>query len=142
MAIRKNVYQIIEADEKFSILFEILNKTGIGKAIRHEENPFTFFAPTDGAFYQIIQKAPDTPLPDIGKIPVASILSRHIIPGVLLYTDDLRSRQSITNLEGKTLMIKQDDHRVFIGAAQILTPATSALNGVVFAVDKVLLDEI
>lgn len=137
MATRKSVYQIIETDEKFSILLKILDKTGIGKVMQYEEKPFTFFAPTDGAFYQMLQKN-DGVLPDAGKILIASILGQHIIPGVLLYTDDLRRRNSITNLEGKTLTIRQDDYRVFIDDAQILTPAATAVNGVVFAVDKVL----
>jgi len=138
MTTRKSVYQIIEADEKFSILLKILNATGIGRAMQHEEQAFTFFAPTDGAFYQMFQTV--TFSPDIGKIPVAQILGQHIIPGIRLYTDDLRRRHSVKNLEGKPLHIKQEDHRIFVNDAQILTPAATALNGIVFAIDKVLIN--
>jgi uncharacterized surface protein with fasciclin (FAS1) repeats len=141
MTTRKSVYQIIEADEKFSILLKILNKTGIGKAIQHEEQPFTFFAPTDGAFYQMFQKTQPVLTPEFDKITVAPILGQHIIPGVLLYTDDLRRRNSVTNLEGIKLAIRQDAHRIFINDAQILTPAATAQNGIVFAINKVLLNE-
>jgi len=141
MTTRKSVYQIIETDEKFSILLNILDKTPLGRAMQHEENPFTFFAPTDGAFYQMLQQAPPTQTPDAGKILVAEILGQHIIPGVCLYTDALRQRDSVTNLEGKILVIRHDDHRTFINDAQILTPAASAVNGIVFAIDKVLLNK-
>jgi uncharacterized surface protein with fasciclin (FAS1) repeats len=141
MTTKKSVYQIIERDEKFSILLNILDKTPLGRAMQHEENPFTFFAPTDGAFYQMLQQTPHIQALDAGKILVAEILGQHIIPGVCLYTEDLRRRSSVTNLEGKTLAIRQEDHRTFISGAQILTPAASAANGVVFAIDQVLLNE-
>jgi uncharacterized surface protein with fasciclin (FAS1) repeats len=141
MTIRKSVYQIIEMDEKFSILLKILDKTPLGQAMQHEENPFTFFAPTDGAFYQMLQQTPHIEATETGKILVAEILGQHMIPGGCLYTDDLRQRHSVTNLEGKVLVIRQEDHRIFINDAQILTPASIAANGVVFAIDKVLLNE-
>lgn len=142
MTTRKSVYQIIEEDQKFSILLNILNETGIGKAIQHEEKPFTFFAPTDGAFYRMFQKTPHFLSPDADKIPVVPVLGQHIIPGVLLYTEDLRRCKSVTNLEGKVLSIKHDSHRIFVNNAQILTPAVTAQNGIIFAIDKVLLNEI
>ena len=135
---RKTVYQVIERDEKFSILLNILDETPLGRAIRHEENPFTFFAPTDGAFYRMMQQTPPSLMPDAGKILVAEILGQHIVPGVCLYTEDLRRLDSVVNLDGQTLIIRHDDNRVFIDDAQILTPAASAVNGVVFAIDKVL----
>jgi len=141
MTIRKSVYQIIEADEKFSVLLKILDKTAFGKTMQDEDNPFTFFAPTDGAFYQMFHKTGQLQPPDFGKIMIDEILGQHIVPGVCLYTDDLRRRNSIDNLEGKRLLISQDDHRIFINDAQIVTPAATATNGVVFAIDKVLLDK-
>ncbi|HEY8561027.1 MAG TPA: fasciclin domain-containing protein [Pyrinomonadaceae bacterium] len=141
MSTRKSVYQIIEADGKFSILLGILNQTPLGRVIQQDENPLTFFAPTDGAFYRMLQKKPHSPAFDAGKILIGEILGQHIIPGIALYTKDLRRRHSVTNLEGKILTIRHDDHRVFVGHAQILTPAATAQNGVVFAIDKVLLNQ-
>jgi uncharacterized surface protein with fasciclin (FAS1) repeats len=138
MTIRKSVYQIIEADDRFSILLEILNRTGIGRAMQHEDRPFTFFAPTDGAFYRMFQSSSGEDSAEGRKILVASILGNHIIPSVALYSDDLRRRESVQSLDGKNLPLRSDDNRLFIGEAQIVSPAVPAENGVVFAVDRVL----
>ena len=140
MANRKSVFDIIEQDEKFSILLRILNETGFGKAMRHEENPFTFFAPTDGAFYQFFKQDVHQTINTASKILITSILGQHLIPGVALYSDDLRRKNSITTLEGSVLKIERDNHRIFLNDAQILSPGIAAANGVVFAIDKVLLN--
>jgi uncharacterized surface protein with fasciclin (FAS1) repeats len=139
MANRKSVFDIIERDEKFSILLQVLNKTGFGRAIRHEEKPFTFLAPTDGAFYQFFKQDADQTINTGSKILITSILGQHLIPGVSLYSNDLRRKNSITTLEGTVLKIHLDNHRIFLNDAQILSPGVAAANGVVFAIDKVLL---
>jgi uncharacterized surface protein with fasciclin (FAS1) repeats len=139
MTNRKSVFDIIETDEKFSILLQILDQTGFGKALRHEENPFTFFAPTDGAFYRLFQQGDDHLLNRDNKILITSILGQHLIPGVSLYSEDLRKRNFVTTLEGTVLEIHQDNHRIFLNDSQIVTAGIPATNGVVFAIDKVLL---
>ena len=139
MTNRKSVFDIIETDEKFSILLQIFNKTGLGRAMRHEEKPFTFFAPTDGAFYQLFQQDADNLTNKDSKILITSILGQHLVPGVSLYSDDLRRRETVMTLEGTILKIRLDNHRIFLNDAQIVTAGTAATNGVIFAIDKVLL---
>ena len=139
MASRKSVFDIIERDEKFSVLLQLLNQTGFGRALRHEKKPFTFFAPTDGAFYGFFNRSPANSVNIDRKIPVVSVLSQHLIPGMTLYSDDLRRRSSLLTLEGTRLRVRLDNHRIFVNEAQIITAGTAATNGVVFAVDKVLL---
>jgi uncharacterized surface protein with fasciclin (FAS1) repeats len=113
MANRKSIFDLIEMDEKFSILLEILNKTGFGKALRHEEKPFTFFAPTDGAFYHFFRTGADQLINNDSKILITSILGQHLVPGVSLYSEDLRRKNSVTTSEGTILEIHQDAHRIF-----------------------------
>jgi uncharacterized surface protein with fasciclin (FAS1) repeats len=138
MTNRKSVFDIIETDEKFSVLLQILSKTGFGRAMRHEEKPFTFFAPTDGAFYQFFRQDADQTINTGSKILITSILGQHLVPGVALYSDDLRRKNSVTTLEGSVLKIHHDDHRIFLNDAQILSPGIAATNGVVFAINRVL----
>jgi uncharacterized surface protein with fasciclin (FAS1) repeats len=141
VANRKSVFDIIERDEKFSVLLEVLNQTGFGRALRHEEKPFTFFAPTDGAFYGFFKQSGDQSVHIDRKISITSILGQHIIPGVSLYSDDLRRKSALLTLEGTRLKVRLDNHRIFLNDAQIITAGTAAINGVVFAVDKVLLTD-
>jgi uncharacterized surface protein with fasciclin (FAS1) repeats len=138
---RKSVFEVIETDEKFSVLLQILNSTGMGRTLRHEENPFTFFAPTDGAFYKLFQQAAGQLTGGDSKILVTFVLGQHLIPGISLYSDDLRGKDSITTLERTVLKIRYEAHRIFLNDAQIVSPGIAATNGVVFAIDKVLLTE-
>jgi len=141
MASRKSVFEIIERDEKFSVLLNLLNETGFGRALRHEERSFTFFAPTDGAFYQFFQYNDDASLNNGRKITIASILSQHLIPGVALFSEDLRQKSLLTSMAGTRLSVRLDNYRIFVNGAQIVTAGMAATNGVVFAVDKVLLTD-
>jgi uncharacterized surface protein with fasciclin (FAS1) repeats len=141
MANRKNVFDIIERDEKFSVLLKLLNQTGFGRALRQEEKPFTFFAATDGAFHSFFQQSSDQSIHLDRKISIASILGQHIIPGVSLYSDDLRRKNVLITLERTRLKVRLDDHRIFVNDAQIITAGIAAINGVVFAVNKVLLTD-
>ena len=140
MANKKSVFDIIERDEKFSVLLKVLNQSGFGNAMLREEKPFTFFAPTDGAFYRFFQNSDELSLTNAGKIMVASILRQHLIPGVTLFSHDLRQKSFLTSMEGSRVSVRHDNHRIFVNGAQILTAGMAATNGVVFAVDKVLVN--
>jgi len=70
---------------------------------------------------------------------ITSILGQHLIPGAALFSDDLRRRESVRTLEGTELKIRHDNHRIFLNDAQIVPSGIAATNGVIFAIDKVLL---
>lgn len=134
----EDVYQVIKNDERFSILSEILAETGIGEALAKERNAFTFFAPTDAALSHFPQSALKLLKSADGKELAVAILGRHVIPGTYLYSDDLRSRNSLKPLHGRRVKINVENNALKYGRAPVRTPGIAAKNGVVFPVDRIL----
>lgn len=135
---KENVFEAIKKDERFSVLSKMLENTGIGEAMSKEQETFTFFAPIDDAFGDLSEEALDFLTSPDGTEVVAALLSHHLIPKSYLYSNDLRERDSLESLSGTRLEITEEDNILRLGKAHILTPGISALNGVVFPVDKVL----
>lgn len=135
---KENVYEAIKKDERFSVLSKILEETGIGEAMSKEQETFTFFAPIDDAFSDLSDEALEFLTSADGTEVVAALLSHHLVPKSYLYSNDLRERDTLESLGGTRLEITEEDNILRLGEAHILTPGISALNGVVFPVDKVL----
>ena len=134
----ENVYEAIKHDARFTILVKILKITGIGEAMASEPQAFTFFAPTDEAFRRLSENALTLLLSVEGAGLVAAILGQHLVPRSYLYANDLRRRDSVKTLHGNKLSIREEDGGLRIEEANILMPAVTASNAVVFPVDKVL----
>jgi len=134
----ENVYEVIRNDKRFGVLSRILESTGIGEAMSRERETFTFFAPTDHAFSDLSDEALKFLMSRDGREVAAAILSYHLVPKSYLYSKDLRERDSVENLNGTRLRIREEENVLHLGKAHILTPAIAAANGVVFPVDKVL----
>ena len=135
---KENVYEIISHDKRFSLLAEILTKTGIGDILAQERSAFTFFAPTDDALKTLHSSALNLLKTMEGRDLAAALLRRHLIPNAYLYADDLRKTTSITTLNGNDLTISSENNAMKLGPAHVLTPGIAASNGVVFAVDQLL----
>lgn len=138
MKTKENVYEAIKHDERFTILSEILEATGIGEAMSNERETFTFFAPTDEAFRQLSEKSLTLLTSPEGTGLVAAILSQHLVPKSYLYSNDLRRKDSVKTLHGNKLEIKEAGNILQLEEAHILMPGIAASNAVVFPVDKVL----
>jgi uncharacterized surface protein with fasciclin (FAS1) repeats len=133
-----DVCEVIRNDERFSILSEILDNTGIGDALTKERKAFTFFAPTDMALKQFPESALRLLRSPEGKELAIGILGRHIIPGEYLYSGDLRLCPSVKPLRGGNVKIKMENNALKFGRAPVRTPGIAARNGVIFPVDRIL----
>ena len=134
----ENVYEAIKRDERFKVLSKILKTTGIGEAMASEREAFTFFAPTDDAFRRLKRSALILLTSPEGAGIVAAILGQHLIPKSYLFSNELRSRDTVKTLHGNRLSIKESESILRIEEARILMPAITASNAVVFPVDKML----
>jgi uncharacterized surface protein with fasciclin (FAS1) repeats len=138
MRTNENVYEVINHDERFTILQKILDSTGIGEAMSREREAFTFFAPTDEAFSHLPKPTLRLLTSPEGKGLAARILGQHLIPKSYLYSNDLRQKASVKNLNGTRLKIKEEKNMLHLGKAHVFTPGIAASNGVIFPVDKIL----
>lgn len=147
----KNLFEIINEDETFSTL-----KTAVAAAdltnVLTGKGPFTVFAPTNAAFSKIPNTTLNSLLQPSGKGALSGILTYHIVPGKLDSSQLIESinsndgRYNITTVQGEVLSFSLMEGNVFItditGASSlVITPDIAATNGMVHAIDAVVMPE-
>lgn len=97
--------------------------------------PFTVFAPTDEAFAKLPKGTVDALLKDIPKL--TKILTYHVVSGKVMAADVLKLK-SATTVEGSDVKIDASNG-VQINDAKVATADVAADNGVIHAIDTVLM---
>jgi uncharacterized surface protein with fasciclin (FAS1) repeats len=131
----KNIVETAVAAGKFETLTALLKRAGLAKTLQGK-GPYTVFAPTDAAF----AKVPDATLARLARnrAKLRSVLLLHVAEGRLTAAK-LTKRRSVKTLNGQRLAIRVRDGKVFVGGARVVTANVTASNGVIHAINKVLL---
>jgi uncharacterized surface protein with fasciclin (FAS1) repeats len=102
------------------------------------KGPFTVFAPTDAAFAALPQDALQELLKPENKDILVKILSYHVVPGNVT-SSDLKSGE-VKTVEGGAVNVQVDAAKgVVVNDAKVVQPDIKASNGVIHAIDKVML---
>lgn len=131
-----SVVDIIVDSEIHTTLATAFSLTNLGSDFAGE-GPFTVFAPTDAAFSAI----PAETLAAILAGPredLVDLLQYHVIPGKVFSTD-LSDGMMVETLQGDSLYIRTTDSTVTVNGATIVAADMQADNGVVHAIDQVLM---
>ncbi len=99
------------------------------------EGPFTVFAPTDAAFEALPDGLLDALLLPENKETLTSILTYHVLPAEVMAADVTAGE--VETVEGSTITITTDGG-VMVNDANVVTPDVDASNGVIHAIDAVL----
>jgi uncharacterized surface protein with fasciclin (FAS1) repeats len=97
--------------------------------------PFTFFAPTDEAFKKLPEGTIEALLKDKAKL--TSLISNHVIKGAVL-AKDIKARD-LRSLQGETLTFAANDSGFTVNGAKISKQEIEASNGVIHAIDTVMM---
>jgi uncharacterized surface protein with fasciclin (FAS1) repeats len=125
----------LEENSGFGTLLQTLEAANLTTALE-TAGPFTMFAPTDAAFAALPAGALEQLLANpTGQL--TQILLFHIVPGHI-EIDDLEHGMQITTQQGKSITVERGCH-VVINGGRILTPNLRASNGIIHAIDTVLL---
>merc|ERR1712056_2900 len=98
----------------------------------------TVFAPTDDAFTALLQALNTTKDELLARTDLATILQYHVINGQVL-SSDLAATQDVTTLTGDPLTVTKDGTTVMAGDATVVIADVLCSNGVIHAIDAVLL---
>ncbi len=98
--------------------------------------PFTVFAPTDDAFDNLPEGSVNRLLADPAKL--TAILAYHIVPGRFTTANAARLSSAVTTLEGSDLRVASTPS-ITLNGAHIVQPDLLADNGVLHAIDQVLI---
>jgi transforming growth factor-beta-induced protein len=137
------------ANDDFSILVDALIAASdssidyVALLSGSASSPFTVFAPNNTAFENLLQVLGATSLDDIPTDVLQLVLNYHVIAGANLRAADLSEGQTATTFQGEDITITLADGPKVLDAtgmpATILLTDVQTANGVIHAIDKVLL---
>ena len=133
----KNLLALAESNPSFTTLTKALKAAGLTGALQGTDN-LTIFAPTDAAFAKLPQDALQELLNPANKEVLLKILNYHVVSGKILSTD-LKSGE-VKSLEGGAINVKVDPATgVTVNEAKVTQADITATNGVIHAIDQVIL---
>ena len=120
---------------QFTTLASLLKKARLVGALQGK-GPFTVLAPTDAAF----AKVPKSTLVALGadRAKLRSVLLYHVIAGKVPAAKVVKLRSAKT-LNGQTIPIRVVGGKVFVGDARVVKTDVVASNGVIHAINQVLI---
>jgi hypothetical protein len=126
----------LAAHGSFDILLQTLTAAGLTTALE-SAGPFTILAPTDAAFAALPAGALDQLLQNpTGQL--TQILLFHILPGKVTTADVTNGMQVVTQ-QGHAVTFEVGGGWVRVNGANVVAPDIAATNGVIHAIDAVLL---
>ena len=132
-----NVADLIKAEPRFSTLATAIDAAGLAPALSGTD-PVTVLAPTNEAFAALPAGTLDNLLKPANREQLAAVLKHHVLAG-RVDGDALKKRRDVTPLSGKPLPVELKRGKLEIGGARVTGRERNATNGVVHAIEGVLL---
>jgi transforming growth factor-beta-induced protein len=139
------------ANPDFSILVDALvaasdaNIDYVALLSGSASSPFTVFAPNNTAFTSLLAALGFTSLNDIPQSVLQSVLNYHVLVGANVRAEDLTDGQMATTFQGEDITISLGNGPQIIDATgmatNIIATNVQTGNGVIHAIDKVLLPQ-
>jgi uncharacterized surface protein with fasciclin (FAS1) repeats len=130
----KNIVDTMIAAGNLTTFASAVNAAGLTDELA-AKGPFTVFAPTEEAFKKLPAGAYDNLLKDVGKLK--AVLSYHVISGYFA-ARDVKAGESMT-LQGSPLTAAVSSSDVRVNGARVIKTDIVATNGIIHAIDAVLL---
>ncbi len=127
---------------QFKTLVAAVDAAGLTETLEGK-GPFTVFAPTDAAFAKLPDGTVESLLKPENKEKLTEILTYHVVSGEV--TSDAVSPSEPAELEtvqGQSLSVAAKDGKVVVNdTAEVVSADVKASNGVIHAIDTVLMPE-
>ena len=134
IAMQSDIVDTAVSAGEFKTLAKALSEAGLIDTLKGP-GPFTVFAPTDAAFAKIPAAQLQALLAD--KAELTKVLTYHVVPGVVM-AKDVKSG-SVKTVEGQNLMLNVSSAGVKVDNAKVIKTDIVASNGVIHAIDTVLM---
>ncbi|WP_292470735.1 fasciclin domain-containing protein [Methanolobus sp.] len=130
-----DIVETAVAAGSFNTLVTALQATGLDETLIGE-GPFTVFAPTDEAFEALPEGTLEALLND--KEALTAILTYHVVEGEVMSTN-LSDMMALKTVQGEEIIVHITDGNVMVDDANVVQADIEASNGVIHAIDKVIL---
>ncbi|MEM7677404.1 MAG: fasciclin domain-containing protein [Myxococcota bacterium] len=132
-----SIVDVAVGDGRFTTLVTALKAAGLDQTLA-AEGPFTVFAPTDEAFKALPAGTVEGLLKPEAKDKLKMLLTHHVVAGKVT-ADDVSGLGGADTLAGTTLGIEASEAGVKVGGANVVAADVMGANGIIHAIDKVLL---
>jgi uncharacterized surface protein with fasciclin (FAS1) repeats len=130
----KNIIDVAVEADNFRIMLSAFKAASLIDMLR-SPGQYTVFAPTDEAFKRLPAGSLDALFKDARTLK--PFLCNHIMKGHVAANDILPGE--LKPMEGRSLRASLDGSRININGATIVAPDMRASNGVIHAIDEVLI---
>ena len=131
----KNIVDTAIATGNFKTLVTALQAARLVDTL-NGKGPFTVFAPTDAAFAKIPNSTLNALLAN--KTQLTAVLTYHVVPSKVMSTD-LKNGMMVKTVQGENLAISLAKGGVMANNAQVVQADIVCTNGVIHAIDTVLM---
>ncbi|WP_292487136.1 fasciclin domain-containing protein [Methanohalobium sp.] len=130
----KNIVETAQDSDSFNTLVQAVQEAELAETLSGE-GPFTVFAPTDEAF----DKLPEGTLEELlnDKEQLRKVLTYHVVSGEYM-ANEVVEMDSIKTVQGENLSITANGG-VMVNDANVTQTDIESSNGVIHAIDKVIL---
>lgn len=130
------IVDVAAASGTFETLVAALTEAELAEMLE-EEGPFTVFAPTDEAFAALPEETVEALLLPENRDLLVQVLSYHVVPGAVM-SDQLTSGE-VSTVEGNPVTVMVEEDMVMVNDANVIQADIPATNGVIHAIDRVML---
>lgn len=128
--------EVVDQSESFSTLQEAISAAGLEEVLS-QPGPYTVFAPTDEAFAALPPDTLEQLLQPENQEQLRQVLSYHVVPQSL--TSPSITPGEIGTVEGAPVSIADNAGEITVDGATVVQPDIVASNGVIHAIDQVLI---
>ncbi|WP_310482589.1 fasciclin domain-containing protein, partial [Chamaesiphon sp. VAR_48_metabat_403] len=133
----KTIVSIAAGNKNFTTLVKALKAADLVDTLAGE-GPFTVFAPTNAAFAKIPKATLANLLKPENKEQLKKVLTYHVISGAVT-SNLLKNGQKVATVEGGNVTVKIKGKNVSINNSKVILANVKASNGVIHAIDTVLM---
>ena len=134
---KRDIVDTAVANGSFKTLVAAVKAAGLVDTLK-SKGPFTVFAPTDSAFAKLPKGTIENLLKPENKSKLVAILKHHVLPGSVPSTSVVGKKLSPKTVNGTSLSI-DGSMGVMVSGAKVVVADVKASNGIIHAIDKVLL---
>lgn len=131
-----NIVEVASGSETFSTLTQAIEAAGLTDTLSDSSSSYTVFAPTNEAFSQLPEGTLEYLLQPENKEVLQQVLSYHVLPEAVASSEI--SGGEVKSLDGG-LATEVSDRGVTVNNAKVINPDIEASNGVIHAINKVLI---
>lgn len=132
----KTIVDIAATNKSFTTLVAALKAADLVDTLAGE-GPFTVFAPTNAAFAKLPKGTVANLLKPENKEQLKKILTYHVVSGAV--TSKMLKSGPVDSVEGSKITVKIRGKKVMVNKANVIIADVKASNGVIHAIDTVLM---